>query len=172
MLQRIKEFRAILRLVVVVTLLAACTGANAAAHKKAAVDPNVRFISQAYAYMDYGWSTTDVNRLTKYMTPDCAYVLPNGTAVTRRDIMYSVYHAFKKFREPSVRRDWTLYGQSQITNLTWVGSSIVAHRIVTFTVNAGQGDVASGALDYIDTWIRQGRGWYIEREQLTNTRLL
>lgn len=139
--------------------------AHAAKHKSARSgdDANIKFIKQAYAYMDYGWTSMDVNRMTTYTTDDCHFTA-GGETVDKHNYQVLTYNEMIRLYPKATAVGMQTTTRSDITSLSEQGPYITINR--TLTVHMSTADRTANVYCYFrDVWVRQAKGWFIQDEQ-------
>jgi hypothetical protein len=164
------------RILTVFCLLCACTAAFAkphgsSGHAQKPEDPNLRFIRQAYAYMDSGWDTLNGAVMMAYMTQDFQYTTMDGSATGRTEYAELISRLLRDKFVITDKDGYDFDVHSAIKNVAVSGQDLVIDRIVVVELHSGTGDPrqsGSGLLQvkYHDTWMQFTNGWYMKSEAI------
>jgi hypothetical protein len=166
----------LLRILAVSCLLCVCTAATARPHSASRTaqkpeDPNIRYIRQAYAYMDSGWENRSVKIMTAYMTPDFVHTALNGGSNTRDEYARVLYKTMTEFYTQNSRLQADLVATSVIKRAAISGQQIVIDRVQYLKArlpeeNDGATPQYRRTVAFHDVWVRLANGWYLQNEKV------
>lgn len=164
------------RILTVFYPLCACMTAFAkphspSSHAQKPEDPNLRFIRQAYAYMDSGWDTLNGAVMMAYMTQDFQYTGMDGSVSNRNEYTDLVSGLLRDKFMITDKDGCDFDVHSSIGSVAVSGQDIVIDRTMLIELQSGTSDPHfSGAahlqVKYHDTWARYANGWYMKTEAI------